>query len=183
LRASADDEAELVARKEELVAMKLRQIMSAPVLTVTGSEPASDALARMRDARVRHAVVVSDGRVIGVVSDRDLGGARGGVVRRGRTVRDLMNDPGVAPTVAGPETSVAEAALLLREQRIGCIPVVDCGGLVGIVTRGDVLSALATRRRGKRVRGREGHGSRSEHEGAARARPPLVSSPNRDKWP
>jgi acetoin utilization protein AcuB len=158
------------------MAMKLREIMSAPVLTVSESEPASDALARMRDARVRHGVVVLDGRVLAVVSERDLGGARGGVVRRGRTVRDLINDPNRSPTVAGPETGVAEAALLLREQRIGCIPVVDGGRLVGIVTRGDVLSALATGRRGNRGRGRA-------REGAEHARPPLVSSPNRDKWP
>jgi CBS domain-containing protein len=156
--------------------MKLREIMSAPVLTVSGSEPASDALARMLDAGVRHGVVVSDGRVIGVVSDRDLGGARGGVVRRGHTVRDLMNDLHHGPTVAGPEAGVAEAALLLRDQRIGCLPVVDRGRLVGIVTRGDVLSALATGRRGTGGRGRE-------REGAERARPPLVSSPNREKWP
>lgn len=152
--------------------MKLRDIMSAPVLTLGASEPASDALARMADARVRHGVVLSRRAVIGVVSERDLGGPSGGLARRRRTVGELM----VAdPVVAAPDMTIVEAALLLRERAIGCLPVVEKGVLVGIVTRGDVLAALATRRRRTRTTPRREH--------TDPPRPPFVVTPSREKRP
>lgn len=154
--------------------MKLREIMTSPVLSSTPREPASDAFARMRDAGVRHAVVLSDGAVVGVVSDRDLGGPLGGAVRKGKSVGDLMQRE---PVVAPPELGVARAALLVRKHRIGCVPVVEEGELVGIVTRSDLLAALAKKRR--RDRQREGR----PRDTADVPRPPRVVSPNRDKWP
>jgi acetoin utilization protein AcuB len=150
--------------------MKLREIMTRPVLTVTVSEPASDAYARMRDAGVRHAIVTDDdGAIAGVVSERDLGGPDGGRLRIGRTVGDLARRD---PMRAGPEASVEEGVRMVRTLRIGCIPIVDDGDLVGIVTRSDLLDALATRRRRR--------SSIVRATGDA-ARPPLVVSPNRDK--
>jgi CBS domain-containing protein len=151
--------------------MKLREIMTAPVLTVTPIEPASDALARMRDAGIRHAVVVAGGAptVVGIVSERDLGGPRGGGARKHRTIGELMQTELV---IGSPELSVAEAVALVRQYRIGCIPILDGAELVGIVTRGDLLAALARRRRDHR-----------EARGPAEPpRPPLDVSPNRDKW-
>lgn len=154
--------------------MKLRAIMTTPVLTLTPSEPASDAFALLRDAGVRHAVVVSGGRVAGVVSDRDFGGPAGGAVRKGKTVADLMQ---IDPVVAPPELTALRAALLVRKHRIGCIPVVEEGQLVGIVTRSDLLVALAQRRKRERETGRR------DREPAEVPRPPHLVSPNRDKWP
>lgn len=154
--------------------MKLREIMTTPVLTLTPTEPASDAFALMRDAGVRHAVVLSAGAVVGVVSERDFGGPSGGAVRRGKTVADLMQpDPVLGP----PELTVGRAALLVRKHRIGCVPVVEDGQLVGIVTRSDLLTALARRRR------REREALPRERETVEIPRPPRVVSPNRDKWP
>lgn len=150
--------------------MKVRDIMTTPVLTLSRGEPASDALARMRDARVRHGVVVSAGAIVGVVSARDLGDVRGGVLRKGRTVGDLMSRH---PVLAPPTMEVTKAALVLREKGIGCLPVVEDGKLVGIVTRGDVLYGLAKRRRAAP--------RPLEREPSEVARPPLVRSPNRDK--
>lgn len=150
--------------------MKLREIMSSPVLTLSAAEPASDAFAAMRDADVRHAVVVSGPEVIGVVSDRDLGGPDGGLVRKGKSVADLMRRD-VVHTTSG--TSVTEAVGVVRERRIGCLPIVDDGRLVGIVTRGDLLDALSKRRRRDRVRA----------AAAEIPRAPRLASPNRDKSP
>lgn len=151
--------------------MKVGEIMTAPVLTLGAGEPASDALAWMRDGNVRHAPVLAGTEVIGVVSERDLGGPHGGAARKSRTVGDLMRR---APVVASPDLDVRAAAALVRQRRIGCLPVVDDGRLVGIVTRGDLLEALAHLRRGRRGLARDT---------AELARPPLVVSPNRDKWP
>jgi acetoin utilization protein AcuB len=152
--------------------MKLHEIMTAPVLTVTPGAPASDALARMRDAGVRHAVVVSGGAVVGVVSERDLGGPAGGAFRAKHVVGDLMQRQ---PVVGSPDLDVGDAAALVRERRIGCIPVADRGKLVGIVTRGDLLGALAHLERRDRA-----HVTKAD---ADLPRPPRLVSPNRDKWP
>lgn len=151
--------------------MELLEIMTTPVLTLAPSEPASDAFARMRDAGVRHAIVVTDGSVAGVVSERDLGGPLGGAVRRGKTVADLMQRDA---WTARPDLRLEDAVRLMRERRIGCIPVVDDGELVGIVTRSDLLAALAEHRR-RRLAPRREPGDVP--------RPPRLVSPNRDKRP
>jgi acetoin utilization protein AcuB len=141
--------------------------MSTPVLTLTTSQPASDAWALMHVEGVRHAVVVRGREIVGVITDRDLGGVHGGRARRGRTVGDLMRPD---PVTARPTTSVRDAALLVRERGLGCLPVVERGRLVGIVTRSDLLGRLA----GGRPRQRK-----SSAEGFARA--PALTSPNVDK--
>jgi CBS domain-containing protein len=148
----------------------LLEVMTSPVLTLTTSQPASDALAVMQDAGVRHAVVLLGDDIVGVISERDLGGSHGGVARRHRTVQELMH---VAPAVAAPAMSIGEAVHLVREQRIGCLPVVDEGRLVGIVTRSDLLRLLDPEPRDERARWEELGDERPE---------PLIS-PNRDKWP
>lgn len=153
--------------------MIVRTIMSRNVLTVSLRHPASDALALMRDARVRHAVVSSMGTIAGIVTERDLGGPQGGAFRRGRTVEDVMHRP---VRHVGSETTIEEAALLMRKEHIGCLPVVDRGQLVGIVTRGDLLSALATGRKG-------GAGRATAADAHEPLRAPRFVSPNRDKWP
>ena len=153
--------------------IKLRDIMTTPVLKLSPMDPASDALALMRDEHVRHAPVVDGSDILGIVSDRDLGGPHGGLARKSRTVRELMQRNLV---LGAPEMSAADAAVIMRERRIGCLPVVDAGRLLGIVTRSDLLAALAHLRREK--------ARPAADRGAAEIpRPPLVVSPNRDKWP
>ena len=151
--------------------VRLRDIMTTPVLKLAPSEPASDALALMRDEHVRHAPVVEEGAILGIVSERDLGGPHGGIARKGRTVRDLMR---VNPILGAPDMCVTDAVVLVRERHIGCLPIVDAGRLLGIVTRSDLLAALANLRRSR---------TRSARGAADVPRPPIVVSPNRDKWP
>jgi CBS domain-containing protein len=55
---------------------------------------------------------------------------------RGVAVKEVMSEPVV--TVA-PDASVRDAARLMLERRIGCLPVVDAGVLVGLVTETDLL--------------------------------------------
>jgi CBS-domain-containing membrane protein len=76
---------------------------------------------------------------VGVVSERDLGGPKGAEVRRGRTVGDLMSQPLVTAT---PQTTVREAANLLRGHLVGCLPLLERGRIVGIVTLSDLLDLI-----------------------------------------
>jgi acetoin utilization protein AcuB len=119
--------------------MRIAEIMTTRVRTVSASDSATLAWDRMRMNRIHHLVVLHDDQIVGVVSDRDLGSAHGEDVREGRSVRDLMS-PRV--TEAAPTTTVREAANLMRGQRAGCLPVVDNGKLVGIVTVWDFLDLI-----------------------------------------
>ena len=119
--------------------MRLQEIMTTDVVTIGPDEAASAAWSRMERKRVRHLVVTEGKRLLGVLSERDLGGRRGGSVRTARTVRDLMT-PQVA--VATPGTTLRQAANLMRGRLIGSLPVVDDRRVVGIVTATDVLDEL-----------------------------------------
>ena len=109
------------------------------VVTIRPKESASAAWKRMRRRGIRHLVVTNHDGVVGVLSERDLGGREGKALRKGRRVRDLMT-----PTVVSvePDTTLRRAADLMRARLIGSLPVVEDGQLVGIVTATDVFDAL-----------------------------------------
>jgi CBS domain-containing protein len=119
--------------------MRIVEIMSRKVRTVKPTDAADIAWDRMRLHRIHHLIVVKDAEIVGVVTDRDLGSRHGGELRRGRSVRDLMS-PSV--TTVASSTSVREAANVMRGHRAGCLPVVDDGVLVGIVTVWDFLDLI-----------------------------------------
>jgi acetoin utilization protein AcuB len=121
--------------------MKVRELMHRPVHTAEASELAEEAFVRMQDKGVRHLVVLAEGEVLGVLSDRDLGGERGRMARVGQAVGELVKG---TPVIAHPELEVQDAAALLEGCRIGCLPIVERGELIGIVTRSDLLSLLST---------------------------------------
>lgn len=119
--------------------MRLQEIMSTDVVTIGPDETASTAWSLMNRKRIRHLLVTEDGRLVGVISDRDLGGAGGGALRRGKTVRDLMT---TRTASAKPTTTLRQAANLMRGRLIGSLPVLENGRIVGIVTATDVLEEL-----------------------------------------
>ena len=119
--------------------MRVTDIMHAPVRTIGANESAEDAWQRMRLYRVRHLVVQQGAETVGVISASDLGGTHGGAIRSGRTVRDFMTAKVV---VASPDTSLREAANLMRGHEVGCLPVFSDRKLKGIVTSHDVLDAV-----------------------------------------
>lgn len=119
--------------------MRLSEIMRTRIVTIGPDDTASAAWTRMRRRGIRHLVVVDGTQLVGVVSERDLGGRTGDEVRAGRRVRDLMTSRVAS---AGPETTLPDAADLMRARLIGSLPVLDGDRLVGIVTATDVFEAL-----------------------------------------
>lgn len=119
--------------------MRLGEIMTREVKTIHPGDSAEDAYQRMRLHRIRHLVVMDGKRVVGVVSERDLGGNRGAPLRAGRTVEEVMARD-VATATA--DTTIRQAANLLRGRTIGCVPVMEGSRLVGIVTVTDLLELI-----------------------------------------
>ncbi len=92
-----------------------------------------EALMTMRRLGVHHLVVLDDGRIVGVISDRDTGGADARVC-------DTMSEPAIT---ASPTMTVQEAADLMAENDVGCLPVIQDGRPVGVVDARDLLHALS----------------------------------------
>ena len=140
--------------------MRLREIMSTKVVTIGPDETASVARRRMQREHIRHLVVLDDGRLVGVLSARDVLLPGSSAVREG-IVEDLMT-----ARVKGvrPDMTLDQAADSMKEAQSGCLPVLEGARVVGIVTATDVLdelgreSAAASRRSRPRIQ-------------AARARP------------
>jgi CBS domain-containing protein len=119
--------------------MQLREIMQDRVVAIRPTESAAAAWTRMRRRDIRHLVVMDGTQIVGVLSERDLGGRDGDDLRRGRRVQDLMSRRVVS---VAPDTTLHRAADLMRRRLIGSLPVVEGDQLVGIVTASDVFDAL-----------------------------------------
>jgi acetoin utilization protein AcuB len=121
------------------MAFTVREIMATKLLTVGPQDSTRRAYQLMRDHRIRHLPVLSGGRLVGILSDRDL---RLTLVSPGLAetrVGEVMTDQ---VTTIAPDTSVEDAASLLVVKKIGCLPVVEQDRLVGIVTETDLLAVL-----------------------------------------
>jgi len=91
----------------------------------------------MEKGGFRRVPVVDDGKLVGIVSDRDVR-AHSGYLVQTKVTAAMTSDP---KTVT-PHMSVEDAARLMIEHKIGGLPVVEDGKLVGILTTTDVLKAF-----------------------------------------
>lgn len=122
--------------------MKAREIMKQEPITVTEVTRLGEALKTMMKHRIRHLPVVRGDRLCGIVSERDI--------LHYRAVTSFREDWWRAPVTAamiasvqtaGPDDSVTELAGRLADSRIGALPIVERGSLLGLVTVTDVLEA------------------------------------------
>jgi CBS domain-containing protein len=100
-----------------------------------------EALGVMADRNVGAVMVVLDGEIVGIFSERDY--ARKGILRglssKDTPVSALMSTPVVT---ISPAVAVTECMALMTEKRIRHLPVVEGGRLVGVISIGDVVRAL-----------------------------------------
>lgn len=138
--------------------MRVYEVMNKAVETVNPSVAASEAKTRMRQRKIHHLVVTRGGELQGVVTDRDLGGAKLPKVLGKWTVGDLMTTPVVTVTT---RTLVRRAASLMRGRSIGSLVVTSANGKVaGIVTVSDLLTLIA--KKPERQRNRDLRRARAE---------------------
>lgn len=126
--------------------MLVRRIMNKEVITVSPEMSLWEALNLVNTKGVRHLPVVVDGKLEGIVSDRDLRSASPPYIQvdnleimTGTLLKHIMHRDLIT---IHPLETIDEAARLLYDHRIGCLPVLQQGELVGILTQSDILFAL-----------------------------------------
>jgi acetoin utilization protein AcuB len=119
--------------------MRVQDVMTKDVETISPAQSAAWAWNRMRTRGIHHLVITEGAEIVGVLSDRDMGGRNGGSVRNDRLVSELMTDRVVT---ISPTVTVRRAANLMRGRSIGCLVVAEQNRPVGIVTVADLLSLI-----------------------------------------
>ena len=132
---------------------KVRDVMTAHVTTLKRNDKLTLADDVMNLGRIRHLPVLDDDgeQLVGIVSQRDLfRGALAQALGYGQYARRKLLDTFSVKDVMGtdlitttPDTPLIEAARVLMERKIGCLPVVENGRLVGIITEGDFVALVA----------------------------------------
>lgn len=123
--------------------MLVSEFMTPDPARVDEEATPEDALQLMDELNVRHLPVLAEGHLAGIVSDRDLltwtGWRLLGARRDERGTRPLGEVMRRNPISVGPEEPARSALVEMLAHRIGCVPVVERGSLVGIVTEADLL--------------------------------------------
>jgi CBS domain-containing protein len=139
--------------------MLVKDMMNHYPMTVQPDDLVWLATQKMAWAGVRHLPVLRDGALVGLVSERDLAVHHARLEDRENRGDDTQIESIMHPhpQTASPEDSITEVAGRMATSKISCLPVVDKGALVGIITTTDILSSQvqaalsAAPPRGKRV--------------------------------
>lgn len=115
--------------------MTAKQIMTRDVITVRPTTRVKELAMTLIKNQISGAPVADrNGKIIGVVSEADI------VAKRGKTVREIMTKKIISVT---EDTPVEEIARLMTTHKIKRLPVMNSGQVLGIVSRADIVSAIA----------------------------------------
>ena len=143
--------------------MFVKNKMSKPVISISPDMPIADALVLMKKEKIRRAPVIKDGKLVGIVSDKDLLNASPSPVTTLSiwemnyllskiTVSEVMTQNVMTVT---EDTPVEQAARIMADNKIGGLPVLKDGHCVGIITETDLfkvfLDLLGAREIGVRI--------------------------------
>lgn len=117
--------------------METAKRMTSTLITIAPRDSLAKAKALMDSGNFRHLPVLEDGRLIGILSDRDMR-VHSGYLDSTRVDAVMTSDP----VTITPATTVEEAARLMLRLKISAVPVVDEGKPVGILSTSDILSAF-----------------------------------------
>ena len=120
----------------------LRTVMSGPVLTVDPQDSAADAARLMRDEDTGDVIVMRDGALLGMVTDRDL--AIRLVAEELDPSAPLTEVMTSDPVVVDADDSVETAAARMRKYSIRRLPVVENSAVVGFISLGDLAQHIDT---------------------------------------
>lgn len=140
--------------------MKVRGMMTGAIVSVSPMTPVAETRRLMREEHIRHVLVLDGPRLVGIVTDRDirlnlpspattLSVGEINYILAKLTVGDVMTS--LLMTI-GPDHDVYEAARLMIDHKIGCLPVMEDDRVVGIITVTDLLCALVLQTSPREVR-------------------------------
>lgn len=124
--------------------------MTKNVITLAPDDSISDAITLMKEKRIKHLPIMKNDKLKGILSDRDIKEFSPSkattldiyelhYLLAKTKIKDIMKTRVVTTASDAP---VEEAAMIMLDQNIGCLPVVDRGSLVGIISDKDIFSAL-----------------------------------------
>lgn len=130
--------------------MIVADVMTRDVVVVGPESPLREALAHFQKRHVRHLPVVQDGRLVGILSDRDFkratpsraAGASLEEFERALDETQVGHVMTKEPWTVGPQADLKLTTALLVDKKFGALPVVEDGRLVGILTDIDLLRLL-----------------------------------------
>jgi CBS domain-containing protein len=128
-------------------AVTVRLLMSQDPATLGRNETLDLAESIMNLGRIRHMPVVDDGKIVGIVSQRDLfrsalitalgfGRKTTSALIKTIKIKEVMTEHVIT---ISPEATVKEAARVMIDKKIGCLPVVEDQKLIGLLTETDIL--------------------------------------------
>ncbi|OGP49064.1 MAG: signal transduction protein [Deltaproteobacteria bacterium RBG_13_43_22] len=119
--------------------MRVKNWMIKKVVTISKDDHILEAVSLMKKHSIRHLPVVEDKILMGLITESDLRQVMVPSLMEEMTLDQVMIKN---PVTIGPEESLEEAARLIYRYKIGGLPVVDKGKLVGILTTPDILAAF-----------------------------------------
>jgi len=130
--------------------MLVRKKMKKDLITITKNERMTVAKKILKEKNIRHLPVVDGKKLIGLVTNMDIRKAEASPATslEIRELHYLLDKLTVGEIMTrnvitiSPDISIEEAAILLHDNKIGCLPVVEDGNLVGIITENDVMEIL-----------------------------------------
>lgn len=131
--------------------MYVGRIMHTDLVTVSPDMPLTEARELIEQKEIEHLLVVNrEGKLTGLVSDRDirLNWASAATTLSSHELNYLLNKVTMSMIMrkkvvtVTPDTTIERAALIIKEKKIGSLPVMENGKLLGIVTRTDVMEIL-----------------------------------------
>jgi acetoin utilization protein AcuB len=129
--------------------MKVKQWMTPNPITISADEPILSAVSTLLKHRIRHLIIVDDGVLVGIVSERDIkralpslaAGTSPKQYQRFMTSTRVEEVMTRQVTTCVPETDMIEAARHFCSEKIGSLPVLENGQVVGILTQTDAMRA------------------------------------------
>lgn len=143
--------------------MTIDQYMTKNVVTVKAQDSFLLASQLMKSRQIRRVPVVDDqGQVVGIITDRDIKefSPSQAISLDVWELHDLVNKIQIGeamtrhPITVTPDTPIEDAATLMRDEKVGGLPVIEKGKLVGIITESDIFNVLTDLIRTLRKEGR-----------------------------